>query len=57
MNSPKIRALRQEAQLIRNIDHPNIVKYIDFFEDGQYLFLKMELIRRGTLKDLIETRK
>ena len=39
------------------MDHKNIVKFYSFHETDQYLLIKMELIRGGTLKSLIEKRK
>jgi serine/threonine protein kinase len=38
------------------MDHKNIVKFHSFHETEQYLLIKMELIRGGTLKKLIEKR-
>ena len=39
------------------MDHKNIVKFHSFHETDEYLLIKMELIRGGTLKKTIEKRK
>ena len=39
------------------MDHKNIVKFHSFHQTDQHLIIKMELIRGGTLKKLIEKRK
>lgn len=45
----KMECLREEARLLSSIDHPNIVKVYEFVETNTYIFLRMELIRNGTL--------
>ena len=46
-----------EANLLKSLSHPNIVKFYGLYETSNYIFLSMELIAGGSLKDLIESRK
>jgi len=39
----------QEAKLMQRIKHRNIVRFIDSFTEGDYLFLIMEYCDRGDL--------
>ena len=39
----------KEVQIMRQIDHPNIVKLIDFSESRQYYYIVLELCPGGEL--------
>ena len=51
-----LRIISNEIQCLRELDHPNIVKLYDMFEEPSYFFLAMELIRGGELFERICTR-
>jgi len=46
-------ALRSEIQTLRKLDHPNIVRLVETHEDGDTVFLLMELCHGGDLFDKI----
>ena len=46
-----LTVLRRELLIIRSLDHPNIVKYYETFEDSKYLHVVMELCEGGDLFD------
>jgi serine/threonine protein kinase len=41
---------------LKQLDHPNIIKLIDVFEEEKYLFLIIELMEGGELNALISVR-
>jgi serine/threonine protein kinase len=41
---------------LKQLDHPNIIKLIDVFEEEKYLFLIIELMEGGELNALISER-
>ena len=45
--------LQSEIEILKSIDHPNIVKLLDIFEDERFWCLVMELMEGGELFDLI----
>lgn len=46
----------QEIAIMKSLDHPNIVKLFETFEDAEHHYLVMELCEGGTLLDwIIET--
>lgn len=47
---------RREARAMARINHPHIVGVYDFGSDGHHVFLVMELITGGTLRELIAER-
>ncbi|QGU07822.1 Serine/threonine-protein kinase PK-1 [Corynebacterium occultum] len=47
---------RREARAMAQLSHPNLVNVYDFGSDGDHLFLVMELIRGGTLRELLAER-
>lgn len=49
MKKSKMECLREEARLLSSISHPNIVKVYEFVETDTFIFLRMEIIRNGTL--------
>ncbi len=50
----KKRLFAKEAEILAAIDHRNIVKFYSFLETDQCLIIRMEHIKGGTLKALIE---
>ena len=45
--------IRQEVKILRSLDHPNIVKYHETYEDSKYLYLVMEYCQGGELLESI----
>ena len=43
-NKSSIEALNREIEILRSLDHPNIVKYFETYEDEKYLHIVMEYI-------------
>ena len=39
--------LQNEIDILKEVDHPNIVKLFDIYEDDKYFFLVMELMMGG----------
>ena len=46
--------LRNEIELLKNLDHPNIVKIFEFFEDEQYMYIINEYCSGGDIADLMD---
>jgi serine/threonine-protein kinase RCK2 len=46
---PQRANILKEVQIMRQIDHPNIVQLIDFSESRQYYYLVLELCPGGEL--------
>ena len=44
----------KEINLLKNLDHPNIVKYYDYFQEENYIYLMMEYLDGCTLKQYIQ---
>lgn len=54
-NPDALERFRREAETLRQLDHPNIVKFLDTFNhEGQYIIV-MEHLPGGSLHDLIKT--
>ena len=51
----RIARLRREAQLLAQLDHPNIARIYAFEETGSTRFLVMELVLGDTLRDRIKS--
>ena len=43
----------QEFELLRQLDHPNVLKVIESFEDAQNLYIVTELLSGGELFDML----
>jgi len=46
-------ALQTEIDILKEVDHPNIVKMIDVYQDDDNYFLVMELMTGGELFDVL----
>ncbi|SDL83287.1 serine/threonine protein kinase [Corynebacterium mycetoides] len=47
---------RREARAMAQLSHPNLVNVYDFSHEGDQVFLIMELITGGTLRELLDER-
>jgi calcium-dependent protein kinase len=53
MNSEEINELNEEVLILQTLDHPNIVKYYETYEDSKFIYLVMELCTGGELFEKI----
>lgn len=51
-----IQRFEQEVQVVSQLKHPHIVRLFDYWRDGDGMYLIMEWIRGGSLRDLLEER-
>ena len=49
----RIEGVREEFNCLRDLDHPNIVKYYESYESESYLYLVMEYCSGKELFDII----
>eukprot|EP00347_Sterkiella_histriomuscorum_P013405 403364831 len=54
LSSDGYQVLKNEALILQSMDHPNIVK---FYNTASFIFIEMEIIKGGTLKQLMKQRK
>ena len=47
-------AVQRELRVMRALDHPNIVRMIEFFEDSHAVYLVLELAAGGDLCDRLQ---
>lgn len=45
--------VKREVQILKAVDHPNVVQMVDFFEDEDYVHIVTEICTGGELFDLI----
>ena len=51
-----LRLIRTEIDIMKHSKHPNIVSFINHFENSDYIFIVMELLNEGSLeKYLVKT--
>lgn len=48
-----ISCIIEEVAILNKLDHPNIVRYYETYDDNKYIYLVMELISGGQLFDKI----
>jgi serine/threonine protein kinase len=48
-----VEQLRNEANMLRDLSHPNIVQFVDVTEDERSMYIIMECLRGGELFDII----
>ena len=44
-----IEAIKEEVRILSKLDHPNIVKYYETYDDVKYMYLVMEYCSGGEL--------
>lgn len=50
-----IQAFERESQLLQRLDHPNIIKSHDFFQEGDKYYMAMDLVVGRTLEKILES--
>ncbi|KAL8855759.1 MAG: hypothetical protein Q9178_007577 [Gyalolechia marmorata] len=50
------RRVEQELNIMKQLQHPNIVQYIEHHETPEYLYILMELVPHGDLQSVLQTR-
>ena len=56
IKASELELLREEVSIIKQLDHPNIVKLYESFEDENVIYLVMELCTGGELFDRLAKR-
>lgn len=46
--------IKKEVDILRQLNHPNILKYIDSYSRPRQFFIILEYIENGSLKDIVE---
>ena len=52
-----LKAFNREAELLARLNHPNLVRVTDRFQQGPYHYMVMEFIEGKTLAQLIDETK
>ena len=53
----ELDAIKEEVAILTKLDHPNIVRYYETYEDDKNIYLVMEYIGGGELFDKIASMK
>ena len=56
MSEEETQQLIREIEILKQIDHPNVVKLIDVFENESHFCLVMDLMEGGDMLSLIDRR-
>ena len=52
MSSRYLTRIKNEIDMLKKVDHPNIVKYFETYENDSFLYLVMELCTGGVIFDV-----
>lgn len=53
MDPEEEQDVRNEAEIMRSLSHPNVVRLLDFIEADKFFYLVMELMEGGELFERI----
>lgn len=57
LNTHSIQCIIDEVKILRSVDHPNIVKYFETYEDDNLIHIVMEYIPGQNLFELLTSRR
>ena len=43
-----LQLAREEISILSMFDHPNIVKYVESYEDNRYMYIVMEYLQKAS---------
>ena len=49
--------IRTEIDIMKHSKHPSIIKFLDHYENSDYIFIVMELLNYGTLQNYLEKKE
>ncbi len=52
-----VEMLNSEIDIMKVCKHPNIVQFIDYFENSEYIFIVMEYLQHGSLNNYLVKKK
>ena len=57
LKQSQLDLIREEISILSILDHPNIVKYVESYEDKRYMYIVMEYVEDATdLEHVIKNR-
>lgn len=56
LDNHSMKSITREVEILRKVDHPNIVKYLETYEDDMYIYIVMEYIEGDNLLKIITTK-
>ena len=54
MDPYETRMFFNEISILKDLDHPNIIKMYEFFEDLKRFYIVMDIMKGGELFDVLE---
>lgn len=57
LDQEDLESLKTEVGILQKVDHPNVVKYFETYEDPEKIYLVMEYLNGGELLDTITKTK
>ena len=57
MTRSQIKSFHREIEILATLNHPNVIRYIESYEDSQYLFIVMELFHGTTLANRVRHKR
>ena len=54
LDKDMVRHIKSELKILNTLDHPNIIKYYEDFENESHFFLVMEMCEGGTLYENLD---
>jgi len=51
-----LKSFQREAELLARLEHPNLARVTDYFQEGERHYMVMEFIEGQTLKEMLEGR-
>ena len=53
MNKDDVKSVHEEVRIMRQLQHPNIVKFVDLFDETDYMYVILEFLEGGALFDRV----
>jgi len=56
-NKTEVSYIKKELELHKDLNHPNIVKFVGFFENATHFYFFLEYAQFGDLFDYVRSQK
>ena len=57
LEKAELKTIYQQILLMNELDHPNIIKLYEYFEDARFIYLIFDYMKDGSLSEILQKKR